>query len=500
MHARSFSVFLGVAHVLLGGCAASPHSSSPSTESGSGTSSEAGFGTSSETGTPGNTATADSGSEAGLPFVLDEVSLPRELAAGVPPDALRAAVAANNAFAVDLYAKVRADVDAGSSNLLTSPVTASLALTMTYAGAMGQTATEMATALHIEADAGASVFDGQNALSQALASRGHDALAMATQSATASAQPAPSADDYQLEVVNAVWGQKNYSWATPFLGILAQEYGTGVYLVDFSGQPDLSRLAINGWVSSETGDKINNLLPPMSIDDLTRMVLVDALHLKFPWSTPFDISATAPGPFTRADGTMVSVPFMNRTDTLAYLDDGQAQVVGLPLYGGGLSFVIAVPHDGTSLATYEAALVAGAPALSQPLSDALVALSLPKAGFTSPSFSLKAALKGMGMIQAFDPSTANLLGLCPNPPDGPLYVEDVLQKAMISMQETGVEAAAATAVIIGADSSISIIDAAPPQPVPMIANRPYLVAIVDVPTGAILSLGHVGDPTDVGSP
>jgi serpin B len=284
------------------------------------------------------------------------------------------------------------------------------------------------------------------------------------------------------------------------LGILAQKYGTGVYLVDFSAQPDPSRLAINGWVSSETGNKITNLLPSMSIDAMTRMVLVDALHLKFPWSTTFDISATMTAPFTRADGTTVSAPFMNRTDTLAYVDDGQAQIVGLPLFGGTLSLVIALPHDGTSLATYEDALVAGSPALSQPLSGSLVALSLPKATFTSPSFSLRAALEGMGMVQAFDPGAANLLGLCPNPPDGPLYVEDVLQKGMISMQETGVEAAAATAVIIDADGAVVISDAGPPQPVPMVVNRPYLVAIVDIPTGAILSLGHVGDPTDIGSP
>jgi serine protease inhibitor len=470
MLSRSFVVvFLGAACVTLGACVASHPSAAPSTESDSS-------------------------------FVLDEVSLPREPAAGVSSGALGAAVAANNAFAVDLYGKVRAELDAGSGNLLTSPVTASLALTMTYAGAMGQTATEMATALHVDADAGVSIFDGQNALSQALASRGHDALAAVVQSA-ASGQAAPSADDYQLEVVNAVWGQKGYPWATPFLGILAQKYGTGIYLVDFSAQPDPSRLAINAWVTSETGGKITNLLPPTSIDAMTRMVLVDALHLKFPWSTAFDISATATAPFTRADGTTVSAPFMNRTDTLAYADDGQAQIVALPLYGGSLSFVIALPHAGTSLATYEDALAAGSPALSPPLSGALVALSLPKATFTSPSFSLKAALEAMGMIQAFDPGAANLLGLCPHPPDGPLYIEDVLQKAMISMQETGVEAAAATAVIIDEDgAAIAIGEAGPPQPVPMIVNRPYLVAIVDIPTGAILSLGHVGDPTDVGSP
>ena len=105
------------------------------------------------------------------------------------------------------------------------------------------------------------------------------------------------------------------------------------------------------------------------------------------------------------------------------------------------------------------------------------------------------------MIQAFDAVAANFSGLCPDPPDGlNLFVFDVLQKAMFSMQETGVEAAAATAVILDGDASVSGSDAAPPQPVPMVVNRPYLVAIIDTPTGAILSLGHLGDPTDVGSP
>jgi serpin B len=124
-----------------------------------------------------------------------------------------------------------------------------------------------------------------------------------------------------------------------------------------------------------------------------------------------------------------------------------------------------------------------------------VALSLPKVTFTSPTFSLAQPLQAMGMVQAFDPGAANFTGMCTATPDGDnLYVADVLQKAMVAMQETGVEAAAATAVIVAGTSVEG------PGPVPMVVNRPFVMAIVDVPTGALLFLGHIEDPTAPGSP
>ena len=123
-------------------------------------------------------------------------------------------------------------------------------------------------------------------------------------------------------------------------------------------------------------------------------------------------------------------------------------------------------------------------------------LALPKFTFTSPTFSLKTALKAMGMPQAFDPDNANFKGICMTPPDGEhLYIAEVLQKAMISMQESGVEAAAATAVIMSAVSSAA---SNPPKPIAMTVNRPYVISIVDVPTGALLFLGHMVDPTATG--
>jgi serpin B len=362
---------------------------------------------------------------------------------------------------------------------------------MTYAGAQGTTATQMATALHYGSAAG-SIFDGQNAISQALAARGPSALAAAAKIAKEQQASAPSASEYQLQVVNSVWGEKTYTWNAPFLNILAKDYGTGVYLADFINQFDPTRLLINDWVSNETVNKINNLLPEGSLDASTRMVLVNAIHLKLPWATTFEPSATVPADFSTGQAN-VSTPFMNETTTLPYVDDGKAQIVGLPLSNHQLAIVIALPHG--DLSTYEAGLAAGSAGIAMPTQSVMVQLSLPKVSFTSPTFSLATALQAMGMPQAFDRTTADFKGLCTNPPDGDnLYISDVLQKAMIAMQEAGVEAAAATSVLV----SGAAVAVTPPKAISMNVNRPYVVSIVDVPTRAVLFLGHVVDPTQAG--
>jgi serpin B len=426
--------------------------------------------------------------DAGVP--IDQAAVSRDAPS---PSALGPAVAANNAFAIDLYEQVAPTVDGG--NLITSPLSASFALTMAYAGAEGQTATEMAAALQLPADA-SSAFAGQNALSQALASRAAAALASDTKQAQGSGT-APSPADYAFQVVNSVWGEKTYPWAAPFLGVLAQNYGTGVYLEDFITNYTGATQTINDWVSNETVDKINDLIPQGAIDDTTRMVLVNAVHLKLPWASPFQASLTANGTFTRGDGTTVIASFMNQTfeeGNAGYAETAQAQVVSLPLSDNQLSVVFVLPKSGglanlvSSLTpeTWSTLTATTAPA------DGIV-LSLPKFDFTSPSFSLKSPLEALGMKTAFDPVQANFKGLCAAPPDGDnLYVSDVLQKAMMTVAENGVEAAAATAVIVGGLSAVT-------QPVVVTINQPFLVSIVDS-SGAIVFLGQIDDPTDTGSP
>ncbi|HEY3254444.1 MAG TPA: serpin family protein [Polyangiaceae bacterium] len=410
---------------------------------------------------------------------------------------VEAVVRANNAFAVALFAQLRSS--SKGQNLLSSPLSASLALTMTYAGAKAETAREIAAALQLGEGSSKAIFEGQNALSQALLRRGPAALAEAQTSPWRHETPAPN--DFQLQVVNSIWGQADYPWETPFLRTLSENYGTGVTAVDFRDQLEPAREAINAWVSTETGDKIKDLLPRGTLDTSTRMVLVNALHLKLPWAKPFSASDTDSAVFTRGDGKKSSTRFMHLQGKFDYRDDGAAQIISLPLSGQQLTVLIALPHAGTSLASYQRTLRAGSVALKTPKDDALVALSLPKASFTSETFSLALALKALGVKRAFDGVKADFSGMCSHIPDGfNLYLSDVWQKTMIAIQETGVEAAAATAVGVAVAASAPAHRLPPPVPIPMIVNRPYLISVVDQPTGAILLLGQINDPSDGGSP
>ena len=410
-------------------------------------------------------------------------ALAREPASSVPASSLQAAVTANNAFAVDLYTRLRAG-QAGP-NFVTSPISASVALTMAYSGAKGTTATEMATALHFDPSSTA-IFDGQNALTQALAGRASEAFQQAsTQS------PAPVQSDYALDIANSVWGQTGFPWASAYLDRLAESYGAGLFLEDFVHSPDPARQAINTWVSDATSGKIQNLLPEGSIDPATRMVLVNAVHLKMPWANPFDTMNTADATFTRADGTTESVPFMNLNLYTPCVHGDQADAVALPLAGGKLQAVLALPHG--DLAAYVAALASGSESLPVTPTDSCGAISVPSVNFTTETFSLTSALQAMGMNQAFVPGAADFTGMAPAPQGSDLFIADVMQKAMISMKESGVEAAAATAVSFEDAAAI-------PMNEIVTFNRPFLVAITDRETGAVLFLGEVGDPADMGSP
>jgi len=411
---------------------------------------------------------------------LVKASDPRDLA--VTAD-VGVAVDANNGFAMQLYGQLAPTAKGG--NFLTSPLSATLALTMTYAGAQGTTASQMASVLQIPSS-GPSIFDAQNALTQALDGRAAAALAADQQRAKENQSPAPSASDYVATVVNSVWGQKGYPWANPFLSILAKSYGTGVYVEDFATDPSGGETAINDWVSTETGGKIDPLLGPNAVTKDTRMVLVNAIHIKLPWSSPFQTNQTASGTFTRGDGTTVQASFMNQgyQDGVGYADTSDATFVSLPLSGGELSVVFALPKK--DLATLTSALTKDSFAV--PASSADVILSLPKFTFSSPTFSLATALQALGMTDAFDPKAADFKGICANTPDGEnLYIADVLQKATLDVAENGVEAAAATAVLLARGSAVT-------PTLNVTFNRPFMVSIVDG-SGAILFLGQIDDPT-----
>jgi serpin B len=433
------------------------------------------------------TPRTDAGPSSGA--TLDKASVQRDTAVAAD---VATAVDANNAFAIALYGQVSPTFSGG--NGLTSPISASLALTMTYAGAQGTTATQMANVLHIPSRS-PSIFDAQNALTQALAGRAAAAYAADEKTASEGGAKAPSQSDYALQVVNSVWGQKGDPWAPNFLTILAKSYGTGVYVLDIDSNPSSAEDAINSWVSTETAGKINPLLGPNAVNDLTQMVLVNAIHVKLPWQSPFDTSQTAPGAFTRGDGTKVQPDFMNQTFgpddgvSIGYAATADGQFLSLPLSDNQLSVVFALPTK--DLSTLTSALTPDS--FNVPSTGATVILKLPKFSFTGPTFSLKAPLQALGMTEAFQ-SDADFNGMVTSPLPGGLFIGDVFQKAMLDVAENGVEAAAATAVIMQTGAAET--DAG--TPITLTFDKPFVVSIVDS-SGAILFLGQIDDPTASGS-
>ena len=375
----------------------------------------------------------------------------------------------NSAFAFNLYQALKER----DGNLLYSPHSISVALSMTYAGARGQTATQMADTLHflLAQDRLHPTF---NALALELASRGQNAQGR-------------NGEAFRLNMVNALWGQQGHEFQEAFLDTLAESYGAGVRAADFIAAPEEARLAINDWAAQKTEDRIRDLIPPGIITPLTRLVLTDAIYFNASWSYPFSEARTREHPFHLLDGRVVNVPMMRLEEDLLYAAGDGYQAVDLPYVGGKLSMTIILP-DGERFREFEDALDPSL--LDRAILDLevrRVTLDLPKFEFES-QFRLSETLKSMGMSDAFDSAAADFSGvdghscLAGNPEC--LYIREILHKAFVSVDEAGTEAAAATAVVMNQES-------APPSPVSVTVDRPFIFLIRDRETGAVLFVGRV---------
>lgn len=390
---------------------------------------------------------------------------PRETLAAPPSNELAELVSGNTMFAFDLYRQIRE----GSQNLFFSPYSISIALAMTYAGARDDTAREMAGAMQFYLPQG-SLHPAFNYVDQLLASRGEGA-------------EGKDGEGFRLNVVNAMWGQKGYSFMSDYLDVLARNYGAGLRVLDFRTQPEPSRETINRWVEEQTESRIRDLIPQGAIDSMTRLVLTNAVYFNAAWQSQFDEDATAPGTFYLADGGQVTVPMMRQTESFGYSRSDGFQVVELPYDGGEMSMVILLPDEGR-LQELENSFDAGA---LQRAVDSLqrtrLALTMPKFKMET-SFNLKGALSSLGMARAFTPSEADFSGM-----DGThdLFIGDVVHKAFVEVDEAGTEAAAATAVIMQATGM-------PAEPIELTVDRPFLFLIRDVETGTVLFLGRVMNP------
>jgi serpin B len=397
---------------------------------------------------------------------LVRADLPRATATGVTDEEIAQLVAGNAEFAFDLFRVI-----AGDENTMLSPNSIAAALTMTYGGARTTTAEEMRTVLRL-ALLDERIHAARNELDLRV-------------NAEPPVNPADDSQPFAIRTSNSVWGQPGYPFLDAFLELLATDYDAGVQLADFASDPDGARVAINDWVEERTEGRIEDLIPPGVINQATRLVLVNAIWFKANWANQFDPAQTAPGPFTLLDGSTVGAEMMHGTSTMRYATGDGWESVTVP-YAGDADMVVVLPDLGRFAEIAAgfgpedlAAITAGAEVRS-------VDLTMPKFEFVS-EFGLKEPLRTLGMVEAFNPppgeGTADFTGITA---ERELFVQDVVHKSFIKVDEQGTEAAAATAVIIG-------LSAAPP-PATMTLDHPFLFVIQHRSTGEILFIGQVTNP------
>lgn len=370
-------------------------------------------------------------------------------------------------FSGDLYAILARS----EGNIVYSPYSAMIALAMARAGAGGETLAQMSAVLHAE-QAG-DLNAGLNAIDQALARRPGEY------------QWADRRVRLELSTANQLFGQRDFPFHDTFLDTLAAQFGAGMRLVDYVEATEAARRLINEWVAEQTRERIPELIAEGVLTADTRLVLTNAIYLNAPWMHRFDRERTAEGDFHRLDGSAVRAKMMRLSEQLRYAAGDGFEAVELPYVDGSLAMLVIVPEHGhfTAIeARVGDGLLADAAAR---LEGAQVNLTFPKFEFRTQA-GLKPALSELGMPVAFDEHAADFSGMSPLGQD--MFIQDVVHEAFISVDEDGTEAAAATAVIAGVTSAPSLI-------VDLDVDRPFLFAIQDRETGAILFLGRVLDPT-----
>jgi serpin B len=389
--------------------------------------------------------------------------LPRQTEVQVAEEDLLALVEGNTAFALALYDQLRAE----DGNLIFSPHSISLALAMTFAGARGNTEVQMAEVLRFDLSQ-ERLHPAWNALDLELARRGEDV-------------DPEEGTEFTLRLANALWGQHDYDFRQEYLDLLAQNYGTGLRLVDYTSDPDAVRLEINRWVEEQTEDRIKDLLAEDSLDELVRLVLVNAIYMNASWMMQFPERLTQDASFYLPGDVEVQVPTMRQTDRFRHTVASDYAAVELPYVGNEVAMLVIMPDD---LEAFEESLdSATLQRIVADLEHGTVDLSLPRFR-AETSVALADILERMGMTDAFVYQTADLSGM-----DGTreLYIGAVQHQAFIAVDEEGTEAAAATVVIVATESM-------PIDIVEITIDRPFLFGIRDIETGAILFWGRILDP------
>jgi serpin B len=370
---------------------------------------------------------------------------------------LRLLVEGNNQFALDLYRQLSTQ----EGNLIFSPFSISTALGMTYTGARGETAEQMAKAMRFT-------------LPQ---ERLHRSFAYLIGQLQGESKTKP----YHLYLANALWGQKGYSFLEDFTRVSREHYHAGLHELDFLSQPEEARKSINKWVEQQTKDKIKEILTREDVQQNPRLILTNAIYFQSNWKDPFSKELTKIKPFELTKSEKRLVPMMNSSSKVfKYHATPEFSLLELPYKEDVFSMVVLLPKKRGGLPELEKKLTISYlnEALAK-LSPQLLEVALPRFKVTR-RFSLVSELVALGMENSFS-DKANFSGISKKEN---LRIKDVVHKAYVDVDELGTEAAAATAVIVLPGNPI----------ISFQADHPFIFLIRDCKTGTFLFIGRVRDP------
>ena len=393
-----------------------------------------------------------------------------------PKAPVQPATQSNNALAIDLYKELSGRGKA-DDNLFFSPASISAALMLTYEGSRGETQAEFEKVLSLQ-----------------------DADRLAAHKAYAGMlnRYADDKKPYELSIANALWVEKTFPLRDQYVKTLQSYYEAGIESVDFKDDYDAQRKRINAWVEGRTHDRIKDLLPEGTLNQMTRLVLVNAIYFKGKWAAEFKEHATDDEPFhllpapNADENKVVTVPMMwQGGEQFSYADFDGYDALQLRYKGRDLSMLVLLPDERYGLPELEKKLsVELIDAAAKKLAPQRVNVWLPRWKMTL-DYDLVPALKGLGLKDAFAAKTADFTGVTDSAEGESLYISAIRHKAFIAVDEAGTEAAAATAVTFKTESAPFNQD----KPIEFRCDHPFVYLIRDNNTGAILFMGRVTDPS-----
>jgi len=368
-------------------------------------------------------------------------------------------IEADNTFGLELFQKIREESE--KENIMISPLSISVAFAMAHNGADKDTKTEMEKAMKL------------NGLTTEQINNSYKMLIKALQSLD---------EKVVFEVANAIFYADGFTVKPDFLNINKTVYDAEVEKLNFNSQAAVDR--INDWVSEKTNDKITKIIENLS--PLDRMVLLNAIYFNGIWTNKFNEKGTHNLSFTKTNGTVLEVPMMQKEEKLNYTTNSLFSAVKMPYGNGQYNMVVMLPATGKT---------------SQNVIDALsfsnwkswmtkfetknpVVVTMPRFKFAFDT-ELKNVLKGMGMVKAFQPNIADFTKIS----DEDLYISSAIHKSFIDVNENGTEAAAVTSITFTATSAGN----EPPKTI-FYVDKPFVFAITEKDTDAILFIGEVNHP------